>query len=99
MTPQEEVGAQLLRQLLRDTVARWEQSPPVALKVSPLDVYALIVACQTAISHPAMPPYLAQGLENVGRQFQEAICDTPELYAITEAGWNRAFDVDPEATP
>ena len=93
MTPGEEAGARLLA----ETYERWATMPKLAFAVSREQLFTLVMACQGMISHPAVPPLMAQSMENLGRQFQEAICDTAELYTMIETGWHRALDVDPEA--
>lgn len=81
--------------LMTDAYARWQSMEPVTVRADLIDVWAVIMGLQVAFSHPdiagtAMGPVV----ESVGRQLQEAVCDSPELYALTEAGWNRAADVD-----
>ena len=92
MTPQERAAVQLLTEAHQ----RWEDMPPVQIVIGRSDAYTLVMACQGMMTHPAMPPRLTAAMEHIGRQFQEIICDSAELYALFEAGWNRDFDVTPE---
>lgn len=94
-TPEEHAGAKLLAA----AYLRWEQMPPVLLTFNRMDLYAMIIAFQTMITHPGAPPMMKRQWEHMGRQLQEWLCDDPELYAMTEAGWNRAFDVEREDKP
>lgn len=89
MTPQEEASVKLLR----EAYDRWEKMPPVALTISRMDAQAVLMALQGMVTHPGVTPRMAQHWEHIGRQIMEAICDTPEIYAMFQAGWNRDFDV------
>lgn len=92
MTPQEETGARLLA----ETYARWDTMPPVNMIMSRVDAQAIILALQGMATHPQVTERLVKQWEHIGRQIMETICDTPEIYAMLAAGWNRDFDVDPE---
>lgn len=92
MTPAEEDGVRVLR----EAYERWEKMPPVALTIGRVEAYQLILACQTMMTHPVLPQHVGTMLESIGRQLMEAVCDNPEIYALSSTGWNRAFDIDPE---
>ncbi|AWN32591.1 hypothetical protein DKG71_42180 (plasmid) [Streptomyces sp. NEAU-S7GS2] len=81
-----------------DAFTRWEDAPPVKLGMRRGDAFIVMMGLQTVLSHPGLPDIFAKRMVAVGRQIQETICDTPELYAMSEAGWNRDFDVEPEAS-
>lgn len=83
--------------LLSDAYTRWSGMGPVKLGMTRQDAWVVMMGLQQVVAHPdiAGGP-MAQVMEAVGRQIQEAVADDPELYAVAEAGWNRAFDVDRE---
>lgn len=83
--------------VLNDAYRRWEDAPPVQLKIQRKDAFVTMMALQTAIRLPGIGAPMARHMEHVGRQIQEVICDTAELYALAESGWNPALDVDPNA--
>lgn len=95
MTPEEEAGVRLLH----DAYKRWEGAPPLRFEIPHVETYALLMACQGMIRHPAAPPFMVEAWECLGRQFQERLCDTPELYALCETGWNRDLDTQPDPVP
>ncbi|MFL6116723.1 MAG: hypothetical protein ACJ786_36015 [Catenulispora sp.] len=84
-----EAGARLLT----ETYNRWANLPPLRFEIGHIETHCLIMACQSIIGHPGCPTFMAEALEALGRQFQERVCDTPEIYAMTEAGWHREYDV------
>lgn len=92
MSPEEQAGVQLLK----EAHERWQQMPPVRVTIGRQDAYIILMACQGMVSHPALPPNMARAMEAMGRQFQDLVCDTAEIYAMFEAGWNRDFDVEPD---
>lgn len=92
MSPEEEASVRLLK----DAYARWDDAPPVQLTIAHGDMFALILACQAMLTHPAVTARIKEQLEHIGRQFQETLADTPEVYTLLEAGWNRDLDVIPE---
>ncbi|NUT27695.1 MAG: hypothetical protein HOV84_17525 [Streptomyces sp.] len=92
MSPDEEASVRLLK----DAYARWDGKPPVQVTITHGDMFALILACQAMLTHPAVTTGIKGQLEHIGRQFQETLADTPEIYALLEAGWDRRFDVGPE---
>lgn len=81
--------------LLQDAYERWSGMDPVRLTMTRQDAWVVMMGLQMVVSHPdlASGP-MARVWESVGRGIQEAVSDNPELYAVAEAGWNRAFDVD-----
>jgi len=82
--------------LMHDAYVRWRDMPPVHLGMTRQDAWVVMMGLQTAMTHPAViGEPIAARMEAVGRHIQEAVCDDPELYAVAEAGWNRAFDVAP----
>lgn len=84
--------------LLTDAYTRWADMDPVKLNMTRQDAWIVMMALQMVISHPGLAGGpMAAVWENVGRSIQEAVSDSPELYAVAEAGWNRAFDVDSAA--
>jgi hypothetical protein len=80
--------------LLSDAYKRWADAPPVRLGMNRQDAWIVMMGLQNTVSHPGLSGPLRERMTAVGRQIQEAVADTPELYALAEAGWNRAFDVD-----
>ncbi|WP_371634493.1 hypothetical protein OG693_39840 [Streptomyces sp. NBC_01259] len=84
-------------QVMSDAYKRWADMPPVKLNMHRQDAFTVLMGLQAAITHPGIrTTQLAAPMEATGRAIQEAICDTPEIYAMAEAGWNRAFDVTPD---
>lgn len=82
--------------LLHDAYVRWADMGPVKLGMTRQDAWIVMMGLQAAVTHPAVAGGpMAERMEAVGRQIQEAVADDPELYAVAEAGWNRDFDVDP----
>ena len=64
-----------------------------------IDAFALLCVLsnlQLACRHPGNKGATRPIAEQIGRIFQEAISITPELAALTEAGWREAFDVPVE---
>lgn len=91
MTPEEEAGVRLVT----EAYERWEKMPPHRFLIGRMETFILMNACQAMMTHPQIPEGFKEALEHLGRQFQERVCDTPELYALCEAGWNRNYDVLP----
>ncbi|MGW2725598.1 hypothetical protein [Streptomyces sp. NPDC001492] len=82
--------------LLHDAYTRWADMGPVKLGLHRQDAWMVMMGLQQVVAHPEIAGSpMAGRLEAIGRQIQEAVSDDPELYAVAEAGWNRAFDVDP----
>ncbi|WP_331718138.1 hypothetical protein OG985_50290 (plasmid) [Streptomyces sp. NBC_00289] len=92
MTDQKPPGVDVLEA----AYARWKDMPPVSLKMHRQDLYLIVMALQTTTRFPGTTPSMAKHMETIGRQIQEAIVDDPELYGMTESGWNPEHDVDPE---
>ncbi|MEU1133357.1 hypothetical protein ABZ383_26470 [Streptomyces sp. NPDC005900] len=83
--------------LMHDAYTRWANMPPVMVKLERRDAWVVMMALQAAVTHPGIAGSAMAGIvENAGRHLQEGLCDHPELYALAEAGWNRAADVAPE---
>lgn len=82
--------------VLEDAYTRWRDMPPVSLKMHRQDLYLIVMALQTTTRFPGTTPSMAKHMETIGRQIQEAIVDDPELYGLTESGWNPQHDVEPE---
>ncbi|MGI5255499.1 hypothetical protein [Actinacidiphila glaucinigra] len=83
-------------QLMTSAYSRWQGMPPIAFSLPRQDAWILMVGLQAAVAHPLIATGPMSGLmESVGRRIQEAICDDPQVYAVAESGWNRAFDVSP----
>lgn len=93
-SPEEEASVRLLW----ETYQRWDGMPPVTLHIQRTDLHTLLLACQTMTTHPHVSDRMKETWERLGRAFQETLCDAPEIYALTEAGWDRALDVEPEGT-
>ncbi|MFK0294799.1 hypothetical protein ACIQU6_30605 [Streptomyces sp. NPDC090442] len=86
--------------LLADAYTRWADAPPVTLKMTRQDAWTVMMALQKVVAHPDLAGGpLARCWENVGRHIQEAVADSPELYAVAECGWHRAYDVDSTSDP
>ncbi|MFD4320476.1 hypothetical protein [Streptomyces sp. NPDC058548] len=82
-------------QLMTDAYRRWTGMSPVSAKAERVDTWTVLMALQLALTHPTVGESpLGPVVEAVGRQLQEGLCDDPELYALAEAGWNRAADVE-----
>ncbi len=82
--------------LMTDAYTRWESMPAVTVTAARIDTWALLTGIQLALRHPE---FSADGpigriTESVGRQIQESLCDTAELYALAETGWDPTWDVD-----
>ncbi|MFJ8166527.1 hypothetical protein ACIRBY_37185 [Streptomyces sp. NPDC096136] len=57
-----------------------------------------MMALQLAVMQPEVgETSMGAVVEAVGRALQQGLCDDPELYALAEAGWNRAADIDRDA--
>ncbi|MGW2793599.1 hypothetical protein ACWC9H_27220 [Streptomyces sp. NPDC001251] len=83
--------------LMTDAYARWQTMAPVTVTAERIDTFAVLMALQLVVAaHPTFGPDAPMGpaVTAVGRQIQERLCDTAELYALAEAGWNRAYDVE-----
>lgn len=84
--------------LLHDAYTRWADLDPVKLVVTRQDAWMVMMGLQQVVAHPEIAGSpLAERLEAVGRGIQESVSDDPALYAVAEAGWNRAFDVGSSA--
>ncbi|MGW3091726.1 hypothetical protein [Streptomyces sp. NPDC001108] len=84
MTARDAAGVQVLR----DAYARWADLPPVQLSMKRQDAWLVLVLTQKAAGSPAFDGgQLAEDIRDVGRQFQAAVCDVPELHAVAEEGW------------
>ncbi len=94
MTPQEREQEGV--RVLQDAFRRWSEQPPALVELSKISVYQLIMGLQLATRHPDVPPASLQAWQSIGQQLTEAICDTAEIYAMTQAGWDPDFDVDQE---
>ncbi|ONI48514.1 hypothetical protein STIB_73390 [Streptomyces sp. IB2014 011-1] len=82
--------------LMVEAYTRWESMPPVSVTAERRDMWAVLMGCQVALKHPSFAPanMLGRIVESAGRQLQDGLCDDPELYALAEAGWDRAADVE-----
>lgn len=84
--------------LMADAFTRWATVPPVTVSAERRDIWAVMMGLQVAMTHPGIgETSMGRIVESVGRQLQEALCDTPELYALAESGWDRRADVEPGA--
>ena len=92
MNPEEEAGVAVLK----EAYERWADMPPVQMTIDRADAFALVLACQGMITHPAVSDTIRRQLEHLGRQIQEGIADTADVYTLLEAGWNRDLDITPE---
>ncbi|MGW0786141.1 hypothetical protein [Streptomyces sp. NPDC002913] len=81
--------------LMADAFTRWATAPPVTAAAERRDIWAVMMGLQVAMTHPGIgETSMGRIVESVGRQLQEALCDTPELYALAESGWDRRADVE-----
>ncbi|MFB7031003.1 MULTISPECIES: hypothetical protein [unclassified Streptomyces] len=81
--------------LMSDAYARWETRGPASATATRRDTWVVMMALQLAVTHPAIgETVMGPVVESIGRQLQAGLCDDPELYAMAEAGWNRAADVE-----
>lgn len=92
MTPEEEQSVRSLSTAYK----RWETMPPLYLIVPRTEALAIVLACQTMMTHPEASDSLKVRWESIGRQVQTLVCDDPALYTMLELGWDRTQDVDPE---
>ncbi|MFD5372543.1 hypothetical protein [Streptomyces sp. NPDC127103] len=80
--------------LMTDAYTRWETMRQVSATATRRDTWTVMMALQLAVTHPAIgETAMGPVVESVGRQLQAGLCDDPELYALAEAGWDRAADV------
>lgn len=83
--------------LMTAAYTRWQGMPRVSASMERREAWVVMMALQVAFTHPAIGESpMGPLVESVGRQLQGGLCDDPELYAMAEAGWDRAADVDPE---
>ncbi|MER7952370.1 hypothetical protein ABTY59_33760 [Streptomyces sp. NPDC096079] len=81
--------------LMMDAYTRWQTMPPVSATAGRQDTWTVMMALQLAITYPGIEEtVMGPVVESVGRQLQAGLCDDPELYALAEAGWVRAADVE-----
>ncbi|MBE9500723.1 hypothetical protein IHE61_30960 [Streptomyces sp. GKU 257-1] len=92
MTAGDESREAAAQRLMRDAVARWSDMGPVELGMTRYDAWLVLMALQTAVSHPELAGPTGARMERIGRQIQEAVCDDAEVYAAAEAAWHRAGD-------
>lgn len=92
MSPEEEASVRTLKA----AYDRWADKPPVQVSIAHAELFTLVMACQAMLTHPAVTDTMKHQLEHLGRQFQEAVSDTPDIYTMLELGWNRQFDIGPE---
>jgi len=92
MTAGDESQEATAQRLMRDAVARWADMGPVQLGMTRYDAWLVLMALQTAVSHPELAGPTGARMERIGRQIQESVCDDPEVYAMAEAAWRRGHD-------
>ncbi|MEU0671261.1 hypothetical protein ABZ508_35435 [Streptomyces lavendulocolor] len=81
--------------LMTDAYTRWKAMGQASATASRRDTWVVMMALQLAVSHPAIgETAMGPVVESAGRQLQAGLCDDLELYAMAEAGWDRAADVD-----
>lgn len=65
---------------------------PVHIRIR--EAWLIIAALQMATRHPDLSPEVCQTLEQIGRQFQDAVTARhPKAQELLEMGWNPDFDV------
>lgn len=79
--------------LVSDAYRRWADKPPLLLRVDRTHAYMLLCGLQLLTRLPVVADPLKQVFVGIGREIQEKVADTPELYALMETGWNPAHDV------
>ncbi|MGH3942484.1 MAG: hypothetical protein ACRDTG_28450 [Pseudonocardiaceae bacterium] len=82
--------------LLIETFRRWERTPPCVVALPKHEAWTLMGLLQLLHRHPHLEPTMLDFIQRLGRGIQEALCDTAQLYAFAEDGWNPALDYDPE---
>lgn len=93
--PTDVAGDPAAVQLMMDAYTRWKTMAPVSATASRRDVWVVMMALQLVNTHPDIAETaMGRAVESIGRQIQGGVCDDPELYALAEAGWNRAADVE-----
>jgi hypothetical protein len=82
------------RQAMRITAQVMSDEQPLAVTISIKDAWLMISGLQLAARHPDLGTPLKQHLEQIGRQFQDAITERhPLAEQLLEMGWNTDFDV------
>lgn len=67
---------------------------PLAVSITIAECWLLISGLQLCNRHPELSPIMRRQLEQIGRQFQQAIVDThPDATELIEMGWNAEFDI------
>lgn len=79
-------------QLLLDAHARWKDMPPIRVEIDRSDLHAVVTFLQLASRHPGLSAKQHEELVRLGRRLQAIVCDTPELLAFTDMGWDPAHD-------
>ena len=70
---------------------------PLPVTINIQEAWLLISGLQLASRHPGISPYMKSALENIGRQFQQAIVERhPQAAELIEFGWNPEMDVPQE---
>ncbi|GAB3435152.1 hypothetical protein [Flindersiella endophytica] len=86
-------------QLLFNAHARWADMPPVKLENERADLHAIVTFLQLASRHPSLSEGQHIELIQIGRRLQAIVCDTPEMLAFTDMGWNPQHDQQPPPEP
>ncbi|MGH3942639.1 MAG: hypothetical protein ACRDTG_29250 [Pseudonocardiaceae bacterium] len=78
--------------LLAEAFRRWEHDPPCVITLPKHQAWNVMGLFQLLHRHPHLDRKMLDFVERFGRQIQTMICDTPQLYAFAEDGWNPALD-------
>lgn len=70
--------------------------PPLQITITAVEAFIIMSQLQLASRHPANTGPSANIAHRFARTLQQAVCLTPNLQAVAEAGWNPAFDVPTE---
>ncbi|MFD9871740.1 hypothetical protein ACFXI8_26845 [Streptomyces niveus] len=81
-------------EVLHRAFVRWRDMPPIRVTLERRVAWTVLLALQSAVTHPAFAAGSTWGpaLVDVGRQLQEATADDPEVYAVAERGWTTVHD-------
>lgn len=73
-----------------------KDTTPLPVVIDIQQAWLLIAGLQLAYKHPGIGQALANHLEHVGRQFQQAIVEVrPDADELIEMGWNSEYDQRP----
>jgi hypothetical protein len=79
---------------------RWRTRGPFVLELDRTDAFWFLSALQIASRVNGAHPHLRAVWQSLGRQLQEYLADSPEIYTFMEAGWtNPSASPSPEGNP